>query len=76
MAVPSRLFWLLLLVAAMSGCAASVIPAAPGEQSPAKEPGTPPARPKAAGPLRVGLNLAAVQDWSREWAFVDAFKGA
>jgi hypothetical protein len=35
-----------------------------------------PATPARAGAPRVGLNLAAVQDWSREWAFVDAFKGA
>jgi hypothetical protein len=28
------------------------------------------------GAIPLGLNLAAVQDWSREWAFVDAFKGA
>jgi hypothetical protein len=76
MSAPSRLLWLLVLAAGLSGCSASV-PAAPGDGDPppAKGNGST-ARPKAAGPLRVGLNLAAVQDWSREWAFVDAFKGA
>lgn len=49
-------------------------PAPVPETPPEAPPVEPPARPT--GPARVGLNLAAVQDWSREWAFVDAYKGA
>src|SRR5262245_56365835 len=31
----------------------------------------PPARP-----VRIGMNLEGVSDWSRQWAFVNAFKAA
>lgn len=34
------------------------------------------ARKPKSGSFQLGLNLAAVQDWSREWAFVDVFRGA
>ncbi len=30
--------------------------------------------PAVSGPLRIGMNLAGVSDWSCEWAFVDVFK--
>jgi hypothetical protein len=36
-----------------------------------------PAQPPAAGKqIPFGLNLSAVNDWSREWAFVDVFKAS
>ena len=41
-------------------------------------PKTPPARTQkvAGSPLAVGINLAAVQDWSPAWVFVDIFKAS
>jgi len=66
----------LLALAGSIGCSSSF-------NSPSRETteglGDPPVRiprPKPTGTPALGLNLAAVQDWSREWAFVDVFKGA
>ena len=46
-------------------------------RNPKSEPvNDPPPVPRPAGPLRIGMNLEGVADWSRQWAFVNAFKAA
>lgn len=69
----STLSWLIVL-AGLGGCSRSISRPDDGGSSTAI--GNATQRPKQSATLQAGLNLAAVQDWSREWAFVDAFKGA
>jgi hypothetical protein len=54
-------------------------PVVPGCGAPVPAPPPPLSAPvviKPTGDFKLGLNLAAVEDWSREWAFVDAFRAA
>lgn len=63
-------FFRVSVVVALAGCACPLTrPTEPGTRATAAGAPTSPAPP-------LGLNLAAVHDWSREWAFVDVFKAA
>jgi hypothetical protein len=74
----SPLFLTALGLVGCGGCGSPPQPAA-DRKGPPDEPAKPanePARPAAAKGPRLGVNLAAVNDWSREWPFVDVFKSS